>query len=649
MPNGTEIAKAYVQIIPSAQGIKGNIEKELSGEMASAGTSSGSLLGKELVGTLQKVIAAAGIGKILKDALDEGAKLQQSYGGLETIYGDAAGAVKNFAMLASQAGISANDYAEQAVSFGASLKQAFGGDTVKAAQAANTAILDMTDNAAKMGTPIESIQNAYQGFAKQNYTMLDNLKLGYGGTQKEMERLLADATKLTGVKYDIKNLGDVYEAIHVIQEDLGLTGVAATEAAETFSGSFNAMKASVANLLGALATGQPIDFALQSLITNVGNFLQGNLIPMLGNIFTALPAVVQAAVPALIDAVQAMITSVTETVNPEMLTAGFNAMTEYVGGLMDSLPAVIEAGGEIITGLIETIGANAPQFIEQAGQMLSDFVGTILSKLPDALDAGTKVVSELATGALKTVPKVIEAAGKAIADFLQTVLSNLPKIVDSGIQLLTSWAAGMNKNSQAAIFAIYNAIKQILATIVQNLPQILEAGVKILATLASGLVRQIPYVISTVAGLIGDIVKSFINYDWGSLGKAIIEGIANGLKNAGGILIEAGKNAALDAFNGAKKLLKIGSPSKLFRDEIGAMMAEGMAIGFEENVPTAEIEHALQPMASVVPDTIGGSQYSYGGFTINVYGAPGQSVQELADIVSDRINHSIRSRQAVFA
>ena len=207
----------------------------------------------------------------------------------------------------------------------------------------------------------------------------------------------------------------------------------------------------------------------------------------------------------------------------------------------------------------------------------------------------------------------------------------------------------MNKNSAALIYAVANAIKQIVGTIVQNLPQILESGIKIIATLISGIARQVPNVIITVAALISDIVKSFVDYDWGSLGTRILEGIANGLSSGARIIADAAKNAAKNAFEAAKSFLGIESPSKLFRDQVGAMMAEGMAIGFEDNVPTAEIENALQPMASVVPDAVGGSQYSYGGFAINVYGAPGQNVQELADIVADRINQAIHSRQAVFA
>ena len=212
-----DLGQAYVQIVPKAEGISNKISNlvapgsEKAGQEAGGGIASG----------IKKAIVAAGVGAavvgVVKGAVEEGGKLQQSYGGLETIYGDAAEAAKKYALEAAQAGISANSYAEQAVSFGASLKQAFAGDTTKAVEAANTAIMDMTDNAAKMGTPIESIQNAYQGFAKQNYTMLDNLKLGYGGTKTEMERLLADAEKLSGQEYNIDNLGDVYDAIHVIQ------------------------------------------------------------------------------------------------------------------------------------------------------------------------------------------------------------------------------------------------------------------------------------------------------------------------------------------------------------------------------------------------------------------------------------------------
>lgn len=288
----TELGKAYVQIIPSAKGISGMIQKELGGEVASAGTSAGQSLGSKMMGALSGVIAAAGIGKAIGASITEGAALQQSIGGVETLFKTSAGKVRAYAEEAYRTtGLSANAYMENVTGFSASLLQSLGGDTNKAAETANMAMIDMSDNANKMGTSMESIQMAYQGFAKQNYTMLDNLKLGYGGTKQEMQRLLADAEKLTGVKYDINNLSDVYNAIHAIQENLDITGTTAKEAASTFSGSFESMKAAAQNVLGKIAIGENVTPALQSLLETTKTFLFGNFLPMIGNILSGLGVV----------------------------------------------------------------------------------------------------------------------------------------------------------------------------------------------------------------------------------------------------------------------------------------------------------------------------------------------------------------------
>ena len=285
----TELGKAYVQIIPSARGITGMIQKEMSGEVASAGVSSGKSLGSNLIGALKGAIAAAGIGKAIGAALSEGAALQQSLGGIDTLFKASAEKVKGFANEAYKTtGLSANAYMENVTGFSASLLQSLGGDTDKAADIANMAMIDMSDNANKMGTSMDSIQVAYQGFAKQNYTMLDNLKLGYGGTKQEMQRLLADAEKLTGVKYDINNLSDVYNAIHAIQENLDITGTTAKEASSTFTGSFEAMKAAAQNVLGKLALGENILPSLHALLKTTSTFLFDNFLPMVGNIFSGL-------------------------------------------------------------------------------------------------------------------------------------------------------------------------------------------------------------------------------------------------------------------------------------------------------------------------------------------------------------------------
>ena len=285
----TEIAQAYVQLIPSARGITGKIQSILNPEASAAGQSAGQSLGSSMMATIKKVIVAAGIGKAFKATLDEGAALQQSLGGIETLFKDSADKVKGYANEAYKTtGLSANAYMENVTGFSASLLQSLGGDTNKAAETANMAMIDMSDNANKMGTSMESIQMAYQGFAKQNYTMLDNLKLGYGGTKQEMQRLLADAEKLTGVKYDINNLSDVYSAIHAIQENLDITGTTAKEAASTFSGSFESMKAAAQNVLGKLALGENILPSLQALAETTSTFLFDNFLPMVGNIFSGL-------------------------------------------------------------------------------------------------------------------------------------------------------------------------------------------------------------------------------------------------------------------------------------------------------------------------------------------------------------------------
>lgn len=643
-----EIGKAYVQIVPTAKGIKGEIAKELGGETASAGKSAGESFGSNLVGMVKKLIVAAGIGTVLKSAIEEGGKLQQSFGGLDTIYGEASSAAKEYAVQAAAAGISANDYAEQAVSFGASLKQAFGGDTTKAVEAANTAIMDMTDNAAKMGTPIESIQNAYSGFAKQNYTMLDNLKLGYGGTKSEMERLLADAEKLTGVHYDISNLGDVYDAIHAIQGDLGLTGVAAQEASETFSGSFGAMQASAANLLGSLALGEGVAPALTTFIQSVGTFLFNNLIPMIGNIIMSLPTVISTllttGIPAILESFMGMFESIKGLFSAESV----NSALEVVNGFLAQAPQMITAGTEFLMNLINGIGTQLPQIITKAGEVANKFLESFLTNLPKMLDAGAKSIQQLSSGLAKAIPQVITAAFQVMNQLLNTILSHLPQILQSGVNLIASLAQGLIQNRQAILSAITEGLASLLQTIAQHLPQLLQSGIELIAKLAAGIIQAIPQVISAGLSLINDFKNQFTTVNWGEVGLNIIKGIAAGLKNGAGIIKDAAVSAAKSAFDAAKSFLKIGSPSKLFRNEIGAMMAEGMVLGFEDETPEKRIANDLRAMSNALPGAVGGSSYNYGGFAINVYQAPGQSAEELVDIIEQRIAGRIDSKKAVF-
>ncbi|CIO23504.1 phage tail protein [Streptococcus pneumoniae] len=357
----TELGKAYVQIIPSAKGISGMIQKEMGGEVASAGVSAGESLGSKMMGAVSGVIAAAGIGKAIGASINEGAALQQSLGGVETLFKDSADKVKGFANEAYKTtGLSANAYMENVTGFSASLLQSLGGDTDKAAETANMAMIDMSDNANKMGTSMESIQLAYQGFAKQNYTMLDNLKLGYGGTKQEMQRLLADAEKLTGVKYDINNLSDVYSAIHTIQENLDITGTTAREAATTFTGSFESMKSAAQNVLGKLSLGEDIQPALQALMETTSTFLFGNLIPMIGNILKQIPILILGGIKGVFSGIfgeglGSIMGSIVTTLGSAFLA--FKAFST-VSGLLSGIPAVLTTIKTAVTGLFTVMSAN---------------------------------------------------------------------------------------------------------------------------------------------------------------------------------------------------------------------------------------------------------------------------------------------------
>lgn len=436
---GTTLGTAYVQIVPSAQGIKGSISNVLGGEAESAGTSIGGKIGA----FAKKAIVAAGVGTVmvkgLKAAMSEGAKLQQSYlGGLDTLYGSAANQARKFAREAASAGISMNDYSEQAVSFGAALKNAYGGNTQKAMKAANKAILDMADNSAKMGTDITSVQMAYQGFAKQNYTMLDNLKLGYGGTKTEMERLLADAEKLSGQTYSIDNLGDVYDAIHVIQGELGLTGVAAAEASETFSGSFNAMKASAANFFGSLALGQGVQPAMKQLVTSASTFLFKNLIPMIGKVIKSLPAAVgaflQTGLPLFISSIQTLLNSI-----GTWFTGFANSLTgaKVKQWITSTLPKIVVAGAQLIGKLASALLTNLPKVVAAIGKIGAAIVkglgsaiwGKVTSAANGIKDRFLKPINSLkdkVSGVVSKIKKIFPVSLGKILNF------SLPKISVSG-------------------------------------------------------------------------------------------------------------------------------------------------------------------------------------------------------------------------
>lgn len=627
----TEIGKAYVQIVPSAKGIKGSVSAIIDPEASNAGKTAGESSGKSFVSGLKGIIAAAGLGAALKATLDAGGAIQQSFGGLDTLYGEASDAAKEYAKEAAKAGISANDYAEQAVSFGASLKQAFEGDAAKAVEAANTAIMDMTDNAAKMGTPIENIQNAYQGFAKQNYTMLDNLKLGYGGTKTEMERLLADASKLSGVEYDISNLGDVYEAIHVIQKDLGLTGVAAQEASETFTGSLGAMKAAGQNLLANLALGEDIAPSLQILQQSIQGFVFNNLFPMIANVISALPELLTGLTSTIIGSL-----NIAANNAEQILQIGIDLVTGLVEAIVQAAPYLVEAAWNLVsalgTALIETdwvsvannLMANLRNSIDMAageilgtdGGTIQSFLDSITAGLPQVLQKGVEVITNIVNGILSALPELIRGTATMLQTFITFLVQNAPTIIKAGMDLLMNIVQGILDNLPEIISATVELIGVLLQTIVENLPQIIEMGYELVTQLIVGIINAIPDLIAGAFQLIGGIADTFSQYNWLDIGVNLVQGIINGILSMASAIWDAAKSVAESAFNAAKDALGIASPAKK-GIYIGEMLDEGFALGVENKMGL--VDDAVSELAdtSVSTLTVANSTQFNGGNASN--------------------------------
>ena len=664
-----DLGQAYVQIIPSAKGISGAISSIIEPEATSSGKSAGINIGS----AIKAAIAAAGIGEALKSALEAGGNLQQSFGGLDTLYGDAAKAAKEYAVEAAQAGISANSYAEQAVSFGAALKSAFGGDTVKAAEAANVAILDMADNSAKMGTDITSIQTAYQGFAKQNYTMLDNLKLGYGGTKAEMERLLADAEKLSGVKYNIDNLGDVYSAIHVIQENLGLTGVAAEEAATTFTGSLGAMKAAGENLLANLALGENITPALNTLGETVRTFVFDNLFPMIGNILSALPELLSGVGSMIIQAL-----NITSNNAGEIVALGLDIVTSLVSAIIEAAPYLIEAavrlvaelgkalietdwvtlGTNTISKLSESLSLAASEIFGSDTSIVDSVLDTITRGLPNLLDKGIEIITNVANGVLSNLPLVISTVGEVMTTFTDYIMKNYPVVLEKGATLIVNLVQGVIKNLPKIVEAVVKVIASFTETVLTNLPKILQSGIEILLKLVAGIIEAIPQLIAAIPQVISAIVEAFGSFDWGTIGHNLMEGIKDGIVNGASMIVDAAKDAASAAFDAAKDFLGISSPAKK-GIYIGEMLGAGFAEGIDDS--KGEIQNAINGLNADTVDSLNttasanlnvnrdSKQGQQIVLNMNVYGADGQPISELADLIQERIFAAIQSKELTYA
>lgn len=484
------------------------------------------------------------------------ADLEQNLGGIETLFkGSADKVIKNAENAYKTAGMSANQYMETVTSFSASLLQSLGGDTEKAADTADMALTDMADNANKMGTSMELIQNAYQGFAKQNYTMLDNLKLGYGGTQQEMKRLLADAEKLTGVKYDINNLSDVYNAIHAIQENLGITGTTAKEASATISGSITSMKSAFDNFLNGSGT---IEQVLETGITAIQN-----ITTVAGEM---LPKIVQSianATPQLIEGINQIF--------PQILNL-----------IIQNTPLILSSIGQILMALSTTLLNYLPQIITIAMQLIQAFINGLIAMLPQIIQMGMQLIAQLAVGIAQMLPQLIPQALNCILTIVEGLISNIDLLINAGLQLIIGLAEGLINAIPVLVEKIPIIIQRLIEAIINNLPRIIEMGIRLLVELGAGLIAAIPQLIAMIPQIISAIINAFLSTDWGAIGRQLLQGLLQGFTNAGNIIWNAVKSVGNSIISGVKSFFGIHSPSKVFAD-LGKYLPQGFAVGIDKD------------------------------------------------------------------
>jgi phage-related protein len=557
MADGIELGKAYVQIVPSAQGIKSALTEMFDEETDGLGEQTGQSIGQKLVGTLKNVIVAAGIGKIISDSINMGGALQQSLGGVETLFKDSADTVKEYAAQAYRTvGLSANDYMEQTTSFAASLLSSVSQDTDAAAQLANMAMVDMADNANKMGTDMQDIQNAYQGFAKQNYTMLDNLKLGYGGTQAEMQRLLNDATKISGVKYDLGNLADMYSAIHIIQQEMDITGTTAKEAATTLTGSFAAMKAAAENVMGNWSTGADLTEPLQALADTAQTFLVDNLLPMIGNVLAGIPEIVYSLVPELLQTGTELLSSLAQGFTegiPEFFSTALPQLLAFTDQLRDNAASFVDAGLNLITQLLNGLVAGLPDLIAYVPDIIINICGIINDNMPKILAEGVSIIVQLVVGIVKAVPDLL-ANWKKI---LQAVLSVISAInwLNIGKTILTGVANGVKSMGSSLLNAFKGGFSSALAWIKSLPSQAVQWGKNLIQSFINGLTGKGGAVgagaIAATAG--ATIAKTASGNDWSSVWADANADVADSAQSMAEVVVPAYTKSGDAATKAAKK------------------------------------------------------------------------------------------------
>lgn len=556
----------------------------ISGKVQSGLGKLGSIAGTAMKGVSVAVGAAAtAIGGLVTASVNAYAEYEQLVGGVDTLFKNSSQKLQSYADEAYKtAGMSANEYMSTVTSFSASLLQSLGGDTEKAADYANQAVIDMSDNANKMGTSMELIQNAYQGFAKQNYTMLDNLKLGYGGTKEEMERLLEDASKISGIKYDISSFADVTQAIHVMQESMGIAGTTSKEASETIEGSINSVKGAWENLLvGITNPDADWDKLIQNLVDTV-TAAGENILPAVGSALVGVSALIRDLFPMIAQEIPTLISEIL----PQLVDTGISVVNSLITGIQQNLPALMEGAIQIVTSIGNAIITMLPQILTIAMQLIQTLINGLITMLPQIIQMGMQLITQLILGIAQMLPQLIPQAINAIITIVNGLLDNIDMLIDAAIQLILGLADGLINALPILIEKAPEIIMKLVTALIKNAPKILEAGVQLIVKLVEG--------VGSVLGKLGQMAGTIIQTIWDGLkslpskmlevGKNLIQGIWNGISNAVGWLWDKISGFCSGIVDKIKGFFGIHSPSKVFADEVGKFLALGLGEGFDDNL-----------------------------------------------------------------
>ena len=618
----------------SVEAVLSATDKNFSSTMNSASDSAGKLEDKLKTGLVLAgkaalagiAAAAAGIAKITAESVKQYANYEQQVGGVMKLYGTAGMSVEDYAKSvgksvssiqgeyknlekaqdlvlknASQAyktsGMSMNQYMETATSFSAALINSLGGDTVKAAQQTDVAMRAISDNVNTFGSDMQSVQNAFMGFSRQNYMMLDNLKLGYAGTKQGMEQLIKDANeyaKANGKAADlsIDSFSDVVTAIELIQEKQKIAGTTAREAATTVEGSLNMVKASWQNVLTALGSGDVdmIKEHIQGLTESVETLIK-NLIPVILSVLQNLPQLITGALNPLIEQVPALLNSIipaaTQAISG-LIAAVAQALPQIATTIVSQLPTIMMAGIQIIVALIQGLG----------------------SAMPELIPTMVQAIVTMVDGLINNIELLVSASLQLIEGIVQGLIAALPILIGAMPRLIQSMVTGLIKNLNLLISCAVKLVQAIVKGVVQNLPLILNAGVRVVTQLVAGILQMASQLPNAARRLISGFKSAFTSINWAQLGSNIIRGIVNGIKNGAHAIASAAKSAAKSALDAAKNFLGIHSPSRKFRDIIGKNMALGIGVGFQRNLPVNGMQRALSRMTSSLSGELALSPFS---------------------------------------